>query len=250
MYQRLFIGNKMVSLDEVDSTNTYIKELVSSNDREIEGLVVVTKNQLKGRGQKGSFWKSEKGKNLTFSIFFKPNIKVEDQFVISKLVSLAVVDFLDNWRLNNLKVKWPNDILCNNRKIAGILIENSIRGDKIHHTIVGVGLNVNQIKFDLTNNPTSMFNELGGELLDLEKLLNELLFFIEKRYLGLKTGKIDLIDKEYLEHLYWMNQSKKFLIDNQKVEGIITGVHSTGKLQVKIHNELLLFDLKDIEFLV
>ncbi len=91
MYQRLFIGSKLVNLKEVDSTSGYLKKMISDNSKEIEGLVVVAENQFAGRGKKGNVWESENGKNLTFSIFLKPNIKVEKQFLISKIISLGIV---------------------------------------------------------------------------------------------------------------------------------------------------------------
>ena len=132
MYQRLFIGNKLINLKEVDSTNSYLKQFLSDNNKEIEGLVVVTENQISGRGQKGNSWESEKQKNLTFSIYLKPNIVVHHQFLISKAISLGIIHFLGYLGLNNLKIKWPNDIYCENKKIAGILIENNIRENKIY----------------------------------------------------------------------------------------------------------------------
>ena len=249
MYQRLFIGNKRINLEEVDSTNSYMKQLIFVNDNTIEGLVVVAKNQFEGRGQQKNIWESEKGKNLIFSIFLKPNIEVGNQFLLSKLVSLGIVDFLLDKELDNVKIKWPNDIYIKDEKLSGILIENSIKGNKIYNSIVGIGLNVNQINFpSAVCNPTSL-KILKGLNLDIEECLNELLFFIEKRYLMLKSGKIDLINKNYLEYLYWLNQPRKFLVSNEIVSGIIIGVYVTGKLQLKVNDKIEAFDLKEIEFL-
>lgn len=250
MYQRLFIGNKIVKLKEIDSTNLYIKKLISDNDREVEGLVVIAENQYAGRGQKGNIWESEKGMNLTFSIFFKPNILIHNQFLMSKVISLGIVDFLDNLGLGQLKIKWPNDIYCGGSKISGILIENSIKENKIYHVIVGIGLNVNQTNFSLKNSPTSIAKELGTHLLNLEELFDQLLFFIEKRYLLLKAGKDNLIDEDYLRYLYWLNESRRFRINGESARGIIVGIDNIGKLRVKINNEIRAFDLKEIEFLV
>ncbi len=249
MQQRLIIGNKLINLKEVDSTNTYMKQLVYSNDKEIEGMVVIAEHQFKGKGQRGNIWESEKGKNFTFSIFLTPNILVQNQFLISKVVSLGIIDFLDNLGLNELKIKWPNDIFCKKNKIAGILIENSIRNNKIENSILGIGLNVNQINFDCGNIPTSIIKELGCDLLNLEELLNNLLFFIEKRYLTLKSGKIELINKDYLNCLYGLNEVRIFKIGSENIDGTIIGVNSIGKLQVKIKDIIEEFDLKEIEFL-
>lgn len=248
MYQRLFIGNKLFDLKEIDSTNSYLKQFLEDNDKEIEGLVVVTKNQVSGRGQKGNVWESENGKNLTFSIYLKPNVQVQNQFLISKVISLGIVSFLEDIGLCNLKIKWPNDIYCNENKISGILIENSIRQNKVYNSIVGVGLNVNQKVFKSEKQPTSIVNQLDKEL-DLEKLLNQLLFFIEKQYMLLKSGKEVKINKNYLNSFYWLNETRCFRINNDKVQGVITGVDSIGRLEIQINKEIQYFDLKEVEFL-
>ncbi len=248
MYQRLFIGNKTIKLKEVNSTNSYLKELISVNDKESEGLVVVSENQISGRGQKGNVWESENGKNLTFSIFLKPNVPVQNQFLISKVVSLGIISFLEDLGLNNLKIKWPNDIYCNGKKIAGILIENTLKGSKVNHSIVGIGLNVNQIIFQSENNPTSVCQELGIEQKDLESLLNQLLFFIEKEYTNLRLSKELDINMNYLNNLYWINEFRSFRKGNELVEGTIVGVDSIGKLQIKINEEIESFGLKEIVF--
>ncbi|MBL4594441.1 MAG: biotin--[acetyl-CoA-carboxylase] ligase [Flavobacteriales bacterium] len=247
MYERLFIGNKLVELEEIDSTNTYLQELVINNENEIEGIVVVANNQYSGKGQRGNNWISEQGENLTFSILLKPNIEVKNQFLISKVVSLGIIDFLLNKGLENVKIKWPNDIYCNENKLSGVLIENSIKGSRIYNSIVGIGLNVNQTKFSSLVNVTSLKSVIR-ETLNLKESLDELLFFIEKRYLILKAGKVDLINSDYLTFLYWINESKTFLIDNKNIEGVITGVSSIGKLQLEINKQIREFDLKEIKF--
>ena len=247
MYQRLFIGNKTIKLKEVNSTNSYLKELLIGNDKEMEGLVVVAESQLSGRGQKGSIWESENGKNLTFSIFLKPNTLVQNQFLISKVVSLGIISFLEDLGLENLKIKWPNDIYCNEKKIAGILIENSLKGKKVNSSVVGIGLNVNQFKFHSENNPTSITKELGG-VQNLEDLLDQLLFFIERSYTDLKLGKESKINKKYLEKLYWINEFRGFRKDNELIEGEIVGVDEIGKLQIMINDSVEAFGLKEITF--
>jgi len=249
MYQRLFIGRKLLHLAEVDSTNTYIKEIISKENKEVEGLVVSVDKQVFGRGQKGSVWKSEPGKNLTFSIYLKPNLFIQNQFLISKVISLGIIDFLKNLGIERTYIKWPNDIYIESRKVGGILIENSIKNNKVYSSVVGVGVNVNQVKFDLENNPTSIINELGGIDFDLKELFNQLLFFIEKRYMLLKLNNEPIIDNTYISKLYLINELKKFKVNNKVVKGVITGVSSIGKLQIRISDRNREFDLKEIEFL-
>ncbi len=251
MNKRLFIGNQIIKLEEVDSTNNYLQELIFNSEKEIEGLVVISENQYAGKGQRGNFWESNKGENLTFSILFKPNLFVQQQFFISKIISLSIVDFLNNLGLINVTIKWPNDIYCSDKKIAGILIENSLKQNKISHSIVGIGLNVNQREFNSKLvNPTSIHNELASEKYDLTELLHELLFFVERRYLLLISGKIEAINSDYLLHLYGINEERNFKIKGVMVNAKITGITSIGKLQLKIEDKEKEFDLKDVEFII
>jgi len=226
-----------------------MKQLVQSSTNEVEGFIVIAKNQIKGRGQQGSYWESEPGKNLTFSIYLKPNIFVQNQFLLSKVVSLGISDFLLNLGIQNVQIKWPNDVYCGKQKIAGILIETALKSNKVYSAVVGVGLNVNQVNFNSRNNPTSILNEIG-EVQDLEMMLNQILFFIEKRYICLRQGKEKLIDSNYLDLLLGINQIQKFKIGEEILKGEIKGVSSIGKLQVLIDERLNEFDLKGIAFLI
>jgi BirA family transcriptional regulator, biotin operon repressor / biotin---[acetyl-CoA-carboxylase] ligase len=250
MYQRLIIGNKIIKLVDLDSTNTYLQQLISNNEKDIEGLVVVAENQNKGRGQRGNDWNSEEGKNLTFSILLKSKLLVQHQFLLSKVISLGILDFLNKLGIVNATIKWPNDVYIDKNKVAGILIENTIRENKIYNSIVGIGLNVNQINFNnKIKNPTSLIKELQGDILDLEELLGQLLFFIEKRYLLLKTNKTSVINADYLKGLYGLGEYKNFNINNTVVEAKIVGVSELGRFQLEINNRVEEFDLKEVEFL-
>jgi len=136
----------IINISDVDSTNEYV---LSLKERKIfkEGLVVVSDFQKKGRGQRGNLWESEKGKNLIISIVIEPGISIKNQFDINKITCVAVRDFLFSLGVKS-KIKWPNDILVNKNKIAGILIHNLISKGKIGYSVIGIGLNVNQLIFD------------------------------------------------------------------------------------------------------
>lgn len=251
MFQRLILGNKLVKLEEVDSTNTYLQKVLTLNPNEIEGVVITTINQYQGKGQRGNEWNTKSGENLTFSILLKPNLLIQHQFLISKVISLGIVDFLNELGLKKIKIKWPNDIYCGDNKIAGILIENTIRKNNIYNSIVGIGLNVNQLVFDThLKNPTSLLKELACKPLNLDEVLNQILFFIEKRYLALKSNKIGLINSAYLNLLYRLKETAIFKINDVVIEAKIVGVNENGKLQLSISNELKEFDLKEISFLI
>lgn len=162
---------------ETPSTNTYLKSLASTLP---DGTVVYTHSQTAGRGQKGNSWEAEPGKNLTFSMLIKrPSIPVREQFAISEAVSLAIAQIVSEALVSEhpdlgsqIKVKWPNDIYCGDRKLCGILIENSLDSNGIAHSEIGVGLNVNQSTFvSDAPNPVSLC-QLTGHEHDLDELLH------------------------------------------------------------------------------
>lgn len=243
--ERLFLlGNRIIQLEEIDSTNTYLQGIANKHDSH-EGLVVVAKSQIVGKGQRGNVWQTEQGKNLTFSLLLKPNIKIDEQFLLSQLVALGVADFLKTLTSLSVQIKWPNDILLNGKKVAGILIENTLTSQLIGNCIVGIGLNVNQEHFDDLPFATSLKKELK-QTFDLDKLLTELLTCIEVRYLQLKSGKIALLQQHYLGNLLGYDQPLQYQIADQTLIGVIKGVSKMGKLQLQINLQLHEFDLKEV----
>lgn len=149
----------LIHLTSTSSTNEYLYDLIFRDDSLTEGLVVWSDFQTSGKGQLSNVWESEEGMNLTFSMLFFPSfLPIQSQFLLSQFVSLGIVDYLSNEvGMKDVTVKWPNDIYWKNKKIAGVLIENLLMGNSISHTIVGVGLNVNQKKFlSDAPNPVSM----------------------------------------------------------------------------------------------
>ena len=248
MENAFVLGNKIITLDETPSTNTYLQELTVKTEC-FEGLVVITKNQTQGKGQRGNIWESENGKNLTFSVLLKPNFPIEEQFLISQTVALGIYDFLKAKNIEHVAIKWPNDIYVGSQKIAGILIENTLTANKISNCIVGIGLNVNQTQFLPIIQATSLAL-LTKQTFELEQLLIELLKCIEVRYLQLKANKYTLIKLEYLKVLFGYQQLLHYMVNNQRVTGIIKGISPTGKLQVEINSHLKEFDLKEISLVV
>lgn len=242
----MILGNQIVRLEEVDSTNNFLAEMQSKNTA-FEGLVVVAKNQTNGRGQRGNTWETEEEKNLTFSFLLKPNIVVNEQFMISKVVALGLFDFLQLCRID-AQIKWPNDILVNEKKIAGVLIENTLSGNKIANAVVGIGLNVNQNTFGKHISATSLNIEMGEELV-IDEVMKNLLVGIEKRYLQLKTNP-SKINEDYLQHLLGLNKPKQFSVEEKNLTGVIKGVSLLGKLQVAINGELQEFGMQEIKMVL
>ena len=251
--ETLFVGKTYIKLNEVSSTNDYITDLLNNNKQSLlEGLTVFTQCQTAGKGQRGNVWKSEDGKNLLVSFLFYPKfLMIKDYFNLNIFVSLAMTDLLksllvyDNY---DIKIKWPNDIYVNNKKIAGILIENSFQKNHIAQSIIGIGININQISFEDLNDKATSLKLLTKKDFKAEEILNLFSCFLEKRYLQLKTksGKLKL---EYLDLLYQKAEKKKYLHHKNIIEAEIETVADDGRLILNYEEKKIYCDMKEIEFL-
>jgi BirA family transcriptional regulator, biotin operon repressor / biotin---[acetyl-CoA-carboxylase] ligase len=247
----LFVGQNFVILKEVDSTNNFLKNLVSNSKPVIEGTVIMAENQYAGRGQQQNAWVAEPGRNLTFSILLKPTfLEITKQFDLIRAVSLGVFDALEPLLGPQLKIKWPNDIYYGDQKLGGMLIENMIQGGQIKNAIIGIGLNINQERFAPGLANAVSVKQILHQDYDLKTLLSEICRHVEAWYLNLKAGKISLVRNSYLSQLYWLNEDKSFKAGERIFNGTITGVREGGLLIVKNNTgEELEFNLKEIEFL-
>jgi BirA family transcriptional regulator, biotin operon repressor / biotin---[acetyl-CoA-carboxylase] ligase len=242
------IGSIIERINQVDSTNNYAAVQLLTK-RLPEGVVFVAGCQTGGRGQSSNSWESQQGKNLTFSIVLYPEmIRIERQFEVSKAISLGIADFLKD-HIKHVKIKWPNDIYVGRRKIAGILIENSIRNGKYATCIVGIGLNINQDIFvSDAPNPVSL-SLLTGETYDLDLLLESLLAKIDSRYKQLISGNTEILDKDYLSNLFRYQEWANYIAEEGKFEGKITGVDEFGRLLIQNKQQATLtFQFKEVIF--
>jgi BirA family biotin operon repressor/biotin-[acetyl-CoA-carboxylase] ligase len=250
----LFIGQNAIYVKSLASTNSYASELLRQMSVS-EGSLIYTFEQEKGRGQRGNSWESEPNKNVTLSLVLHPQfLQPSDQFLLTKITSLAVADLmaeiLDSGASSyRIHIKWPNDIYVNDKKIAGILIENYLRENVIQTSIVGLGINVNQAVFHAAPNATSVVS-LTHQTTDLQQCIERFCDYFEARYLQLKAGKLQKLDEDYLRYLYRLNEWNTYNTPaNQSFEGNIKGVSDIGKLQVEvISGEVKEFDLKEIAF--
>ena len=254
----------IIWLESVDSTNKEAQRRIS----DIDNLSVLSaKQQTEGRGQRGNTWSSESGKNLLFSVVMKfsdsifdgkflPAINSHDQFVISETAALSVVDLLAE-NDTEAKIKWPNDIYVGDRKICGILIENSLKGNSLSHSILGIGLNVNQTSFDPSlPNPTSITLETGRTY-DLRSLLErymEIFCHYLSRYCNPHGGYARL-RKLYLSQLWRNGETSDFIDRTRKQEykfkGTIEGLSDIGHLIIKTEEgELREFSFQEISFII
>ncbi len=249
--QTLFTGRYISFLKTVDSTNSYVGDLLAK-EHLLEGAVIVTQEQTAGRGQAGKRWEAEFGKNILMSILFFPVfLKAQNLFMLSKAFSLGIYDTLKPTLGSSVKIKWPNDIYVGDKKICGMLIENSIRNPNINHTILGIGLNVNQENFSAeVPNPVSLKMILKKEQ-DVDDYLFALCNSLEKRYLQLKSGHDDQINEDYMDALYRFGESHNFENDNEKFKAKITGVAEDGKLFLRRENGLIeKYDFKEVRYII
>jgi BirA family biotin operon repressor/biotin-[acetyl-CoA-carboxylase] ligase len=250
IFSGLFVGQNLITIKQIDSTNNFLKELVSNSKPLIEGTVIMAEAQYAGRGQQQNGWHAEPGKNLTFSILLKPTfLSVTDQFDLVRAISLGVFDVLYPMLGDQLKIKWPNDIYYADKKMGGMLIENMIQGGQIKNAIIGIGLNINQEIFPGHLPNAVSVKQILHQDYDLKALLSEICRHIEAYYLNLKAGKISFVRKTYLSRLYWLNEKKSFRSKEGMFDGVINNVKDSGMLVVKNNKEEEMeFSLKEIEF--
>lgn len=240
---------KIEKFDSLESTNKYCEALDLA---EVEDFTCFwALEQTAGIGQRGNHWASAPGENLTFSLVLKPDfLPAADQFRLTQALSLALTDTLSALNaLRTIRIKWPNDIYVDGKKVCGTLISTRLSGDCINAAICGIGLNVNQVEFpDWVPNPTSLAL-LMGRTYDLESLLMQLLQHIEARYADLRHG-IDPTP-DYLVLLMNRNVEARYLYEGEEITATITGVDRYGHLQLTAADgRQLSCAMKEIAFLL
>lgn len=243
---------KLIKLDAIDSTNTFLKNLAVNVDLD-DFTVATTKQQLSGKGQMGSEWVSEDNKNLTFSVFKRfERFSIDNQFCISMIVSLSIHEVLSELRLSDINIKWPNDILSCDKKIGGVLIENKLKDKQIESSIIGIGLNVNQTVFKNLNQASSLYVNYKKKF-DKDNLLKQIVDRLEvnfKKYDFTISDSINQLHSNYEKLLFNLNQLKPYsLYDGTIFHGVVKGVTKTGKLKLETNGLIKTFDLKEIKFL-
>ncbi|MCF6214427.1 MAG: biotin--[acetyl-CoA-carboxylase] ligase [Flavobacteriaceae bacterium] len=240
----------IVKLNAINSTNSYLKEW--SKEKELShATVVVAKKQTLGRGEMGSEWLSESGKNLTFSILFRfSNFSISNQFYLNCAVSLSLYDSLLPIIGKNLTIKWPNDIMSANKKLGGILIENTVKSGFIKQSVIGIGLNVNQVHFPDSLPNAASLRLASNKIYDLDGLLQSILEAVKKRFNQLKRGEFRALNNAYQKVLYRRNVVSKFSDGKHIFNGKIIAVLTDGRLQIELENkELQIFSLKEIKYI-
>lgn len=218
---------------------TRFEQITSTNDearnpRYTHGDVITAEFQTAGRGQRGNRWSSRVGENLMLSLVLEPTfLHASRQFLLSEAVALGLVDTLAKFEIK-AQIKWTNDIYVGDRKICGVLIEHDLRGAHLARTIVGIGLNINQVEFDpALPNPTSM-SLLAGREYDREQVLQTLARKIMARYDQLAEGASEQLQSDYHALIYRRDEVHTYrLPDGTPFEGTIRRVEADGTLIVE-----------------
>jgi BirA family transcriptional regulator, biotin operon repressor / biotin---[acetyl-CoA-carboxylase] ligase len=245
------IGNEIIRLEEVDSTNRFFMDWLTREKPE-EGTLVVTDFQTAGKGTDGASWESEHGLNLTFSFLLYPVfLAPEAQFYLNKTISLGLADAVAALLpgRTDIRIKWPNDIYIGNHKVAGTLIQNGVKGSLFDFSVIGIGLNVNQENFlgDAAN-PVSL-KMVSGHDFNLGKVLETVTECMDKRYDALKMGIKNDLDRDYLDLLFRMDQIADYIYKGNRITAKITGVNRYGQLILEVPGEKIIeCDLKEIKF--
>jgi BirA family biotin operon repressor/biotin-[acetyl-CoA-carboxylase] ligase len=243
-----FVGKGLFFLPICHSTNDIAAELYEKG-LVLPGTVIITDHQLSGKGQRGNRWKSAPGENLTFSLILAPDfLKAEQGFYLNIVTSLALTDLLLD--LGDLfSIKWPNDLYFREKKIGGILIENSILSGKISNTLIGIGLNVNQTHFPGIENAISL-KQIFAKSFDLNDILNTLLKCLDNRWRALYRNQYENLKSDYLNRLFGYQKMLKFRVGDRIIKGFLVGIDPVGRLVVRMEGEEKKFNFQEIKFLI
>lgn len=235
----------------------YLEQTTSTNDLAAQSIyghgdLIIAEYQSKGRGQRGNSWHSTLGQNLTFSMILAADIPIKKQFFISKCVALGIVSAIKKHNAElEVKIKWPNDIYVADKKICGILIENDITGLYTSKSIVGIGLNVNQIEFDpLLPNPTSMAASCGMDF-DRAQVLEDVYTAIHGYFGMLVEGREQELSRLYIESLYRYDQWHMFNDPQERglFEGRIVGIENDGQIAISDRqDQIYRYYFKEVEY--
>jgi BirA family biotin operon repressor/biotin-[acetyl-CoA-carboxylase] ligase len=243
--QALF-GKEIIHLSDIDSTNNFAAKLLSENLCQ-NGAVIMADVQTQGKGQRGNIWLSESGKNLLSSFVFKPdNLSVENQTALTWATSLSLLETLRKFNIE-AQVKWPNDILINGKKIAGILIENQLQGNRINCSIIGIGFNINQTTFSELK-ATSLILETNKKV-EPRTFLNLLANEMNEQFEFVKSSSFEFLKHEYESHLFQINELKIYKDELGDFLGKIIGTTHDGKLVIEKSNSIVNYALKEVAFL-
>ena len=242
-----FIGQHIIHEATCASTNTLAARRLRK-EKLPDGTVFITDQQYQGRGQRGRSWYSEPHKNLTFSVVLYPAFLAASQnFSLNIITALALHQTLSAYLPHDLTIKWPNDIYFQDQKLSGILIENTVEHQHLKTSVVGIGLNVNQMHFNLEG-PTSLAR-ICGHSFDLQLILTDLLVALERSYMQLQTQGDEQLKATYLRHMYWIDEIHTFQDATHTFQGRIRGIDAMGRLAIELSTGTVKhYEVKEVTF--
>jgi len=225
------IGHPIIAFDSLASTNKTAAELLRLSKVQ-HGAVILAHEQTDGHGQRGRAWIAAPGLDLTMSVVLKPaHLRVEDQFVLGKIAALAVSDVVRMLVDKEVRIKWPNDVLVERRKVAGILIQNEVMGEQVQSSIIGIGINANSIGFPEELVATSLFLETGRTV-DLKVLVRHVCTALEEHYSAWEDHP-GTVAEAYTDRLWARGRWADLLLDDRPVLARPMDVDDSGRLIVE-----------------
>lgn len=239
------IGQKFIQLDSVDSTNNYAAKLLSEG-KLAHGTVILADKQTEGKGQRGNKWHVSTEKQFICSVFLETAfLSVERYWYLNLAVANAVRSSVSHYISEKTFIKWPNDILVNNRKLAGILIETTWNAGKIVGAVVGVGINIHEESGLERSGSLADFTDHLPEPLEMAMLFASLL---ELQFERLRKGEWNVVMEEYLGSLWMLYQQTEVEIQGALTNGMIKGINENGSLLFEIAGTTNAYDIKEITF--
>ncbi len=229
------------------STNTWATQYLLRQAMP-EGTVFITDRQYQGKGQRGNNWYSEPYRNLTFSVVLYPTfLSAMQSFSLNIISALALRQSLSAFVANHLTNKWPNDIYYQDQKISGVLIENIVERQQLRASVIGIGLNVNQVHFH-EKGPTSLA-QICGRTFDLQPILSQLLTKLEHNYLQLQAQGVIPLEEAYTNGMYWIHEPHIFRDAKSQFQGKIRGINAIGQLVMEhADGALRVYNAREIAF--
>ena len=228
-----YFGSHIIQIDRVSSTNNYAAKLLNQTKIPF-GAVIMAQFQDDGRGQRGAVWQSKSGENLLFSAILDGSLMKEcPPFYLSKCVAVSIKDTLSYFLKHKIHLKWPNDVLVERRKIAGVLIESQWKGNNLFSSIIGVGLNVNQTHFEYGFDATSM-KLLSANDYDLKEVLQVLCTKLNFNFNRLLSKEYSDLQQDYLSSLYKYNEKTHFKIGDKLEEVVLKDVNENGMVSLEM----------------
>ena len=241
----LFTGKFLIHEPMLPSTNQFAHELISKT-KPIDGTVIITDFQSAGKGQGGNTWNAASGMNITCSVIYDTSfLESKQPYFLNMAVANSLIELLSHYLpYDQLSIKWPNDILVSGKKIAGILIENTVMGSHLKHSIIGIGLNVNQASFEHLPNATSMLIEQPGER-DLRDVLERMCVALEQAFLQLKKGDRESIRIVYNQRLFMKDKTVVWELEGKGISAVVIEVNSFGQLIASVNGQKRTFNHGD-----